>query len=106
MRDLPQNFVEGESKGLRSRVPPAADAARRSRGSGRRAQAPLKARAAGCGNRNPLNRSVRHRRARLLPLLQRVEKLDTLRFHAPWLGSCMASSAFLIRFNRLVAWRG
>ena len=40
LRDLPQNFVEGESKGLRSRVPPAADAARRSRGSGRRTQAP------------------------------------------------------------------
>ena len=28
MRDLPQNFVEGESKGLRSRAPSAADVVR------------------------------------------------------------------------------
>ena len=34
--------------------------------------------AARCGHRNPLNRPVRHRRAGLFPLLQRVEFLDTL----------------------------
>ena len=96
MRDLPQNFVEGESKGLRSRAPSAADVVRQTvfprfiaafssakckgspfaHRSGRcrfaarqRSQNASAAprRAAGCGNRNPLNRSLRHRRRRLLP---------------------------------------
>ena len=59
---------------LRSRAPPAADAARRSRGSGRRAQAPYLARRAMRAPQPGLskggNRPVRHRRAGLFPSLQ------------------------------------
>lgn len=67
---------------LQSRAPPAADTARRSRGSGRRAQARLCAhramRTPQPGDSKGGNSRGRRRRARLLPPLQRVEFLDTL----------------------------
>ena len=67
---------------LQSRAPPAADTARRSRGSGRRAQARLCAhramRTPQPGDSKGGNSRGRRRRARLLPPLQRVEFIDTL----------------------------
>ena len=67
---------------LRSRAPPAADAARRSRGSGRRMQAPFKARrmmrAPQPGHTQGETATLGNCRARLLPLVKRVEFLDTL----------------------------
>ena len=58
MRGLPQNFVEW----LRSRAPPVADTARRSRGRGRRAQAPFQGAQRNAGTATRKSKEGKHER--------------------------------------------